>query len=35
LRVSGVNVPGSPFLHAYRSRITDLAAKARLPVIYQ
>ena len=35
LRVSGVNVLGSPFLNAHHLRIIDLAAKARLPAIYQ
>jgi len=35
LRVSGVNVLASPFLHAQRARIFKLAAKARLPAIYQ
>ena len=35
LRVSGINVLASPFLHANRERIIDLAAKARLPAIYQ
>jgi putative ABC transport system substrate-binding protein len=35
LRVSGINVLGSPFLHAHRARIIELAAKARLPAIYQ
>jgi len=35
LRVSGVNVLGSPFLHAHRARVIELAAKARLPAIYQ
>jgi putative ABC transport system substrate-binding protein len=35
LRVSGVNVLGSPFLHTHRLRIIELAAKARLPAIYQ
>jgi putative ABC transport system substrate-binding protein len=35
LRVSGVNVLASPFLHAQRARIFRLAAKARLPAIYQ
>jgi putative tryptophan/tyrosine transport system substrate-binding protein len=35
LRVSGVNVLGSPFLDAHRLRIVALAAKARLPAIYQ
>lgn len=35
LRVSGVNVLASPFLHAQRARIFGLAAKARLPAIYQ
>jgi putative tryptophan/tyrosine transport system substrate-binding protein len=35
LRVAGVNVLGSPFLHGNRMRIIELAAKARLPAIYQ
>jgi putative ABC transport system substrate-binding protein len=35
LRVSGVNVLGSPFLHAHRARVIELAAKTRLPAIYQ
>jgi len=35
LRISGVNVLGSPFLNAHRMRIIDLAAKKRLPAIYQ
>jgi putative ABC transport system substrate-binding protein len=35
LRVAGVNVLGSPFLHSNRMRIIELAAKARLPAIYQ
>ena len=35
LRVAGVNVLGSPFLDSHRVRIIDLAAKARLPAIYQ
>ena len=35
LRVAGVNVLGSPFLDSHRARIIDLAAKARLPTIYQ
>jgi putative ABC transport system substrate-binding protein len=35
LRVSGVNVLASPFLHAQRARIFKLAANARLPAIYQ
>ena len=35
LRVAGVNVLGSPFLDSHRARIIDLAAKARLPAIYQ
>jgi putative ABC transport system substrate-binding protein len=35
LRVSGINVLASPFLHANRVRIIDLAAKAQLPTIYQ
>ena len=35
LRVAGVNVLGSPFLHGNRAQIIDLAAKARLPAIYQ
>jgi putative ABC transport system substrate-binding protein len=35
LRVSGINVLGSPFLHAHRARVIELAAKARLPAIYQ
>jgi putative ABC transport system substrate-binding protein len=35
LRVAGVNVLGSPFLHGNRAQIIELAAKARLPAIYQ
>jgi putative tryptophan/tyrosine transport system substrate-binding protein len=35
LRVAGVNVLGSPFLHAQRMRMIELAAKARLPAIYE
>jgi len=35
LRVAGVNVLGSPFLHGNRAQIIDLAAKARLPAVYQ
>jgi putative ABC transport system substrate-binding protein len=35
LRVNGVNVLGSPFLNAHRARIIELAAKARLPAVYQ
>ena len=35
LRVAGVNVMNSPFLHSYRARIIRLAADARLPVVYQ
>jgi putative tryptophan/tyrosine transport system substrate-binding protein len=35
LRVAGVNVLGSPFLNGNRMRIIELAAKARLPAIYQ
>ena len=35
LRVAGANVLGSPFLDSHRARIIDLAAKARLPAIYQ
>jgi putative ABC transport system substrate-binding protein len=35
LRVSGVNVLASPFLHAQRERIFKLAARARWPAIYQ
>jgi putative tryptophan/tyrosine transport system substrate-binding protein len=35
LRVAAVNVLGSPFLHANRVQIMQLAAKARLPAIYQ
>ena len=35
LRVAGVNVLGSPFLNGNRMRIIELAAKARLPTIYQ
>jgi putative tryptophan/tyrosine transport system substrate-binding protein len=35
LRVAGVNVLGSPFLNGNRMRIIELAAKARLPAVYQ
>jgi putative ABC transport system substrate-binding protein len=35
LRLAGVNVLGSPFLHGNRMRIIELAAKARVPAIYQ
>jgi len=35
LRVAGVNVLGSPFLHSQRMRMIELAAKARLPAIYE
>jgi len=35
LRVAGVNVLGSPFLHGNRALIIELAAKARLPAVYQ
>ncbi len=35
LRVAGINVLSSPFLHANRARIIDFAARARLPTIYQ
>jgi putative tryptophan/tyrosine transport system substrate-binding protein len=35
LRVAGVNVLGSPFLHGQRMRMIELAAKARLPAIYE
>jgi len=35
LCVAGINVLTSPFLHANRARIIELAAGARLPVIYQ
>ncbi len=35
LRMAGVNVLGSPFLHAQRMRMFELAAKARLPAIYE
>ncbi|MEO7851357.1 MAG: ABC transporter substrate binding protein, partial [Rubrivivax sp.] len=35
LPVNGVNVLGSPFLHTHRLRIIELAARARLPAIYQ
>jgi len=35
LRVAGINVLSSPFLHASRARIIELAAGAKLPVIYQ
>lgn len=35
LRAAGVNVLGSPFLDANRARIVELAAKARLPAVYQ
>jgi len=35
LRVAGINVLSSPFLHAHRKRIIELAANAKLPAIYQ
>ncbi len=35
LRVAGINLLGSPFLHGNRVRIIELAAKARLPAIYE
>ena len=35
LRMAGVNVLGSPFLHNQRMRMIELAAKARLPAIYE
>jgi putative tryptophan/tyrosine transport system substrate-binding protein len=35
LRVTGINVLASPFLHGNRARIIELAATARLPAIYQ
>jgi putative ABC transport system substrate-binding protein len=35
LRVAGVNVLGSPFLDANRAQIIQLAARTRLPAIYQ
>jgi putative ABC transport system substrate-binding protein len=35
LRLAGINVLGSPFLNGNRARIIELAAKARLPAIYQ
>lgn len=35
LRVAAVNVLNSPFLHAQRTRIIELAASAKLPAIYQ
>jgi putative tryptophan/tyrosine transport system substrate-binding protein len=35
LRVAGINQLASPFLHAHRLRIIELAAMARLPVMYQ
>jgi putative ABC transport system substrate-binding protein len=35
MRVGGLNVLASPFLHAHRARIIEGAAKARLPAIYQ
>jgi putative tryptophan/tyrosine transport system substrate-binding protein len=35
LRVGGINVLASPFLHAHRARIIEQAAKARLAAIYQ
>ncbi len=34
-RAEGLDVLASPFLHAYRETIIDLAAKNRLPAIYQ
>lgn len=33
LRVAGVNVLNSPFLHAQRARIIEFAAGAKLPAI--
>ena len=35
LRVAGINVLSSPFLHANRARIIEFAAGAKLPAIYQ
>ena len=35
LRMAGVNVLGSPFLHSQRMRMIELAAKAGLPAIYE
>jgi putative ABC transport system substrate-binding protein len=35
LRVAGVNVLSSPLLNSHRRRIMELAARARLPAIYQ
>ncbi len=35
LRVAGINQLTSPFLHAHRARVIELAASARLPTIYQ
>lgn len=35
LRVAGVNVLASPFLHGVRAMIMQLALRARLPAIYQ
>ena len=35
LRMAGVNVLGSPFLHNQRMRMFELAAKARLPTVYE
>jgi putative tryptophan/tyrosine transport system substrate-binding protein len=35
LRVAGVNVTNSPFLHSHRALAIRLAAGARLPAIYQ
>ncbi len=35
LRVAGVNVMNSPYLHSHRSLVIRLAAGARLPAIYQ
>jgi putative ABC transport system substrate-binding protein len=35
LRVAGVNVLASPFLHGLRALIIGLAARTRLPAIYQ
>ena len=35
LRVVGLNVLNSPFLHAERARIIQLAASTKLPAIYQ
>ena len=35
LRVAGINVLTSPFLHANRARIIEHAARAKLPAVYQ